>query len=512
MTRIARGAGAVLAALALVGAFEPAPASASVPCRIARAGSGVVGKACEVLGSPGKLLSAGKNLITGHIGKAFSSLFGGGGGSSAASTASTALAIAAVVAWAVGGAKLALHETAKVLSETTRPQLETTWFSAAYWRMAGIAALLTVPFLFAAAVQALMRSDLALLARSAFGYLPLAMLAISIAAPLTMLLLTATDQLCALVSSGGGARALTEGGLVAAGAGAAGAPFITFLFAAVTGAAAVVLWTELAIREAAVYVIVLLLPLMFAALVWPARRVWAVRAAELLVALILSKFAIVAVIGLGGAALGHSHGLTATLAGTVLVLLGAFAPWAVLRLLPLSELAATAVGSLTPQLETALPRSAQAGGSEESWPQAIAAAMRRHAEESAAAGGRTNGTAYADAERLSEQADARAQVDPPRSAELAGSADIPTPAGWTPQSSTDAAAAPPQSSTDAGDPSPPPPRLPGLGPKWQLQDLSWPSITLGPESFEDGEWRGPRLDIWPEDSDPLPPALDDRGP
>ena len=57
-----------------------------------------------------------------------------------------------------------------------------------------------------------------------------------------------------------------------------------------------VLWLELLMREAAVYVIVLMLPLVFAALVWPARRVWAVRAVELLVALILSKFAIVAVL------------------------------------------------------------------------------------------------------------------------------------------------------------------------------------------------------------------------
>ena len=52
-------------------------------------------------------------------------------------------------------------------------------------------------------------------------------------------------------------------------------------------AAAFALWVELLLREAAVYVIVLMLPLAFAALVWPARRIWAVRAVELLVALIL---------------------------------------------------------------------------------------------------------------------------------------------------------------------------------------------------------------------------------
>ncbi len=67
--------------------------------------------------------------------------------------------------------------------------------------------------------------------------------------------------------------------------------------------AALALALELMVREAAVYVVVLMLPLAFAALVWPARRVWAVRLVELLVSLILSKFVIVAVLSLAGAAL-----------------------------------------------------------------------------------------------------------------------------------------------------------------------------------------------------------------
>ena len=70
--------------------------------------------------------------------------------------------------------------------------------------MSAIAAVLTLPFLFAAAVQALIRSDLGLLVRAAFGYLPLAMLAVAIAAPVTMLLLAASDELCGFISSAAG--------------------------------------------------------------------------------------------------------------------------------------------------------------------------------------------------------------------------------------------------------------------------------------------------------------------
>jgi hypothetical protein len=348
-------------------AAAPAPARANPLCDTAGLFSGIAGKVCNGVIHAGKLVKAGKKLLGGHVGGAVATALGGGGGGgggvgggggassgagSSGSGASTAIGLAAIGVWVLGGARFALHETGKVLSDTTSPQLGSTWFSSAYWRIAGIAAVLTLPFLFAAAVQALMRSDLALLARAALGYLPLAMLAVSIAAPLTMLLLSASDEMSAIVSSAAGnagirfleRASLTIGGLTIL----SGSPFLAFLVGLLTAAGALVLWLELLMREAAVYVIVLMLPLVFAAFVWPARRVWAIRAVELLVALILSKFAIVAVLALGGAALSHSvgHSVTGFLAGIVLLTMGAFAPWALLRLMPLAELASGAAGSL----------------------------------------------------------------------------------------------------------------------------------------------------------------------
>ena len=128
-----------------------------------------------------------------------------------------------------------------------------------------------------------------------------------------------------------------------------------------------VLWIELLMREAAVYVIVLMLPLAFAGMVWPARRVWAIRAVELLVALVMSKFAIVAVLSLGGAALASGtsvagHSVTAALAGVVLLIMGAFTPWALLRLLPLAEVASSAAGSLARETRARAHAGADAGG------------------------------------------------------------------------------------------------------------------------------------------------------
>ena len=334
-----------LAVVAVVGVLgvcaAPPPAQAlnvaKPVCTLGGLVSGVVGKICTAASHAGTILNAGKKLLGGHIGGAVETLAG---------TTSKLVGLAAVGAWVVDGAGFALHETAAVISSTTRPQLQSTWFSAYYWRMAAIAALLTLPFLFAACLQAVMRSDLAMLARSALLYLPLGVLAVSIAAPVTVLLLSAADELSSLISSAaGGADVgfLAKASFLATGLSVVSHDaFLGFFVALLTVAATVTLWVELLIRSAAVYVIVLMLPLFFAALVWPARRVWAVRAVELLVAVILSKFAIVAVLSLGGAALGHTliAGPAAELQGATLILLAAFSPWALIRLLPLHELAA----------------------------------------------------------------------------------------------------------------------------------------------------------------------------
>jgi hypothetical protein len=255
-----------------------------------------------------------------------------------------------------------------------------------YWRVAGIAALLTLPFLFAAAIQALLRSDLSLLARAAFGYLPLAMLAVGVAAQLTALLLTATDGLSGLVSSAAGDAApgfLTKaGGVIASVSLAARSPFLVFLLAVFTVAGAIALWTEMMMRDAAVYVIVVMLPLAFAAMVWPARRVWALRAVELLVALILAKLAIVTVLALGGAAL-ESVTVGGFMVGPVLLALAIFAPWGMLRLVPMAELASGAAGRLRAEVGGAGAAGSLAYGVAQladAWASATTAQMRREAD------------------------------------------------------------------------------------------------------------------------------------
>ncbi len=261
------------------------------------------------------------------------------------------LALSKVAAWVLAGTRAALIETAHAIGATTSPALTSAWFSSTYWRVAGLAALVTVPFVCAAALQAVMRSDLSLLTQAVLLYLPLALLGVSLAAPVTMLLLAATDGMCTAVSGPGatdGARFLIEAGGYAGGLSAIqGSPFFAVVAGLVTVAAGLALTIELLVREAAVYVVVLMLPLVFAGLVWPARRIWAIRMIELLVGLILSKFVIVAVLSLAGTALGGASGGSRLLTAMALIVLSTFAPWAMLRLLPFTELAAGASEALS---------------------------------------------------------------------------------------------------------------------------------------------------------------------
>jgi hypothetical protein len=528
-----RATATIVLALAIC-ALSPAPASAFNPLQaLCTLGSDTVLSKSETLlcrgaAAPGRAVRAGKKLLSGHVGGALNALGG------AAAKAAPALSLAAIVTWVLGGAAFALHETATLLGKTTSPELGAAWFSSTYLHMAAIATLLTLPFLFAAAVQALMRSDISLLARAAFGYLPLAMLAIAVAAPVTMLLLAASDSLSNIIeraAGGEGTAFLTKASLLLGSLTVlTGSPFVAFLIGFFVAAGALALWLELLLREVAVYVIVLMLPLVFAAFVWPARRVWAIRAVELLVALILAKLAIVSVLALGAGALEHASSggsIVGLLAGVALVTLGAFAPWALIKLLPLGELAAAA-GPLRGHLGASASTGAAVAMPWADWAGTVTAGMRN---EAMAADPLQNGGAEAEAGRLSDLGSREgagptdvldgvtesSDPDP-----LRGTADPPgdqideapgVSAPVTAAAARRAAGAPMAHSPEAGSehpdtlspgpspsPSPSPPPSPEPEPPWRAPDESW--------TFVPGSQGSPPEVVWEpsEDDDLRPPA------
>ena len=152
-------------------AAAPAPASALNPvkpiCSVGGWFSGIVGKVCTVAqhAEPDRLggQEAGSVDILAARSRRRSATEAQG-----ARDGLDRVGLAAIGAWVLGGAKFALHETAKVLGSTTRPQLpEHVVLARPTGGWPRSPALLTLPFLFAAAVQAMMRSDLGLLARAA---------------------------------------------------------------------------------------------------------------------------------------------------------------------------------------------------------------------------------------------------------------------------------------------------------------------------------------------------------
>ncbi len=275
--------------------------------------------------------------------------------------------------WVSQGASWLLTQIGTVIGDTTSIDLGASWFSAHYATMAELASVVIVPLLLLGIIQSVYRQNLSSLLRSVLVNVPLAVLLTAVAVQLVQLGLSVTDAMSNAVAHGAGldsghfmssVLAGLSGPLAATGQPSAPA-FVVFIGALAVVVGAVMVWVELLVRAAAVYVAVLFLPLALASLAWPAIAHWCRRLVDTLVALILGKFVIVSVLSLAvgalaggtgsapagpanaldpGATASGGGGFTAVLGGAALLILSAFAPWALFRLLPFVE--AGAVGHL----------------------------------------------------------------------------------------------------------------------------------------------------------------------
>ncbi|MBV8304669.1 MAG: hypothetical protein JOZ04_10700 [Acidimicrobiia bacterium] len=265
----------------------------------------------------------------------------------------------ALTTWMVDAAKDVVARVGAAIDHSTRPDVAGSWFQPSYRRMLAVGAALMTPLLLLAVVQALLHQDLAALGRAVFVKLPLAALGMAVATQVVALLIALTDQLSDWVGAGmggdGGSFAKGLADAFAAVAGGGGA--LVFVLALLVTVIAVVLWIELVVRQAAVVVTTLFLPLAFAGLVWPAAGHWLRRLAQGLVAFILSKLVITAVIGLAAAGLADGgEDFSKVILGLALLALATFAPYVLFRVIPVAEL-----GTVT-AVEGLRSRSVQAAG------------------------------------------------------------------------------------------------------------------------------------------------------
>ncbi len=259
--------------------------------------------------------------------------------------------------WVASGAEWLLSQIGDVLTSTTTIDIGASWFHTHYVEMTALAGVVVLPLLLVSTMQAIYRQNPGQLVRAFLVQLPLALLLGVVAIQIVTLCLSATDTMCATVAGGSGSdvTALLNGvssGLVGALGDPTMATFVLLLVGLMVAVAAFVLWLELLVRAAAVYVAVLFLPLALATLVWPSVSHWCRRLVETLAALILSKFVIVATLSLAASAIssgtagtgGHGAGFASVLAGGALLVLSTFVPFTILRLIPVAE--AGAIGHL----------------------------------------------------------------------------------------------------------------------------------------------------------------------
>jgi hypothetical protein len=259
--------------------------------------------------------------------------------------------------WVASGAEWLLRQIGNVLISTTSINVGAKWFHVHYVAMTALAGVVVLPLLLLSVMQAVYRQNAGQLVRTFFLQLPLALLMGVVAVQIVQLCLSATDAMSAAVAGTAGSdiTALLSGvtkGLITAVGDPTMATFVLLLVGLLVAAAAFVLWLELLVRAAAVYVAVLFLPLALATLVWPAISHWCRRLVETLAALILSKLVIVATLSLAAGALASGTagtgdagaGFASVLEGGALLVLATFVPFAILRLIPAIE--AGAVGHL----------------------------------------------------------------------------------------------------------------------------------------------------------------------
>jgi len=301
--------------------------------------AGVFDKACELAKGAGDKIGSGiGNVVSAPIEAAGNSIMD------------------QLTTWVAEAAVSLIGRIVSFMESSTTPRLTSEWFSDRYELMMGLGLLVLLPLLLVAAIRALLHQDMGQLLRSFFLYVPVAILVTFVAIHLTQMLLSITDELSTAVSEsvGGDATKFLDGGAgsVAGVLGGVTGGFLMFFGSLLVVVAGLMLWIQLLIRSAAIYVCVFFLPLVLAGLVWPATARWTKRLVETLIALILSKFVIVAIISLAVAAMGRplsesggdGGGVGTVIGGASLLLLAAFSPFALFKLIPLAE--ASSIGHL----------------------------------------------------------------------------------------------------------------------------------------------------------------------
>ena len=252
--------------------------------------------------------------------------------------------------------KFFLEKVGGLIHGTTSPDVvNADWFASQYRVMLALAVIIALPILLVSVAQSIVRADGMQAIRSAFVFLPLAAILSAVGPAMVQILINISDWMSAALGGNAAADAqkfMSDAGSALGGLGAGSVNPAVPVFGVLLGALIVTLgalsiWLELLLRAAAIYISVLFLPLALAAMIWPAGWRWCRRLIEFLIAIIFAKVFIVAIINLAAAGLargGLGDKFEGVLAGGALLLMAAFTPIALLKLIPLAEAAVVTAG------------------------------------------------------------------------------------------------------------------------------------------------------------------------
>ena len=245
------------------------------------------------------------------------------------------------------------------LTSSTRVSLTSGWWvsgeAQAVWRFVlGISAGLLLLFYLLQTIKSIATGDTAGLLRTMVVTLPSVVLSTVALVAITSAILTITDEATELVTGDLGANLGEFSALMGTADALATSGLLGLIFALLYILGALFIWIQLVIRASLIYVLIMFAPLTFAARVFDSARHVSRRVIEIGLALILSKFAIGLTLATGAAAVaggstigpeeGTSVDYTAMIAGPSIMILGAFMPSVLYRLIPVFEGATVAQG------------------------------------------------------------------------------------------------------------------------------------------------------------------------
>jgi hypothetical protein len=268
-----------------------------------------------------------------------------------------------ITKWVLGAVAYFVNGALDFLKTAAKPDLQAAWFSgphSPYATVRNIAALLLLAFVFLGLIQGLLANDVPGMVRRIATDLPAAIIGMVATTIVAAKLLELTDALSTAVLSNSDDQAVHFFSHFGVSITSATQGFAAVLIGIAAVLAALFVWIELMVRSVLIYLLVAISPLSFAAMVWPAARGVLRRTLELLLALIASKLVICVALSVGVAALagagtagagptasGNSSAISigTLFVGTAVLALAAFAPFLVLRLIPIAEAAVVAQGT-----------------------------------------------------------------------------------------------------------------------------------------------------------------------